>query len=112
MEKDESIANPETRIVLACVPDAIAEEDRPAHRALITRLFRKQLLERVWLPNGGAYRFGAEDFQDVAGFVENERRCCPFLAFSVEITAEAGPLWLRLVGPPGTRQFLETELPA
>jgi hypothetical protein len=58
---------------------------------------------------GYAFRFAPDAFADVARFVANERKCCPFLDF--EIAAEsAGPVWLRLTGPAGTRAFLEAEL--
>ena len=44
-----------------------------------------------------------------ARFVANERRCCPFLTFTLELAPDGGPLWLRLTGPAGTRAFLEAE---
>ena len=43
-------------------------------------------------------------------FVGNERHCCPFLGFAIEILPENGVLWLRLAGPAGTRAFLDEEL--
>lgn len=97
-------------IPLACVPGAIPEGERAAHFALIARLFRERLRQKAALPNGYDYRFDDEDFVDIARFVENERHCCPFLTFSIEIAPESG-LGLRLVGPPGTREFLDVELP-
>ena len=64
------------------------------------------------LPDGYAYRFDADAFDDVARWVANERRCCPFLTFALELSPEGGPLWARLTGPEGTRAFLDAELPA
>jgi hypothetical protein len=46
----------------------------------------------------------------VARFIANERKCCPFLHIEVEIAPGAGPMWLRLTGPPGTRELIEAEL--
>lgn len=95
---------------LACVPDAIPSADRPAHFALIGRLF-ENVREKVILDDGYAVRFDAAAFGDVARFVENERLCCPFLAFTLEVQPGGGPLWLRMTGPEGTREFLDVELP-
>jgi hypothetical protein len=103
-------ATPAASVPLACVPDALATHERPAHFALLARLFSEAVRERRELPDGAAFRFDAAAFDDVARFVANERRCCPFLTFTLELTSD-GPLWLRLAGPPGTRDFLEAELP-
>jgi len=100
----------DTALPLACVPDAIPSADRPAHFALIERLFQ-EVREKVVLDDGYAFRFDAGAFADVARFVENERLCCPFLTFRLEAQPAAGPLWLRLTGPEGTREFLDVELP-
>jgi hypothetical protein len=97
---------------LACVPGAIPLAERPAHFALLARLFGEAVRERHDLPDGYAFRFDAESFEQVARFVANERRCCPFLTFTVELAQEAGPIWLRLTGPPGTRELLDAELGA
>ena len=95
---------------LACVPGAISAAERPAHFALLTHLFGVAH-ERIEIANGYAFRFDADAFDDVARFVTNERRCCPFLNFSIELSRDGGALWLRLTGPSGTREFLDAELP-
>jgi len=103
------------RVPLACVPGAIPAAERPAHFALITRLFTAAARERRDLSGGAegyAFRFDADAFDDLARWVTNERRCCPFLSFALELAPDGGPLWLRLTGPAGTRAFLDAELPA
>jgi hypothetical protein len=95
---------------LACVPSAIPATERKAHFDLARDLFMRRATERVSLPEGYAFRFGAGDFEDIARFVANERRCCPFLKFEVELAAQSGPLWLRMTGPEGTREILDAEL--
>lgn len=95
---------------LACVPAAIAPEERAAHFALIRQLFGGHVHERAELPNGYAYRFQSDALEAVARFVANERRCCPFLNFELAVAAASGPLWLRMTGPEGTREVLEAEL--
>jgi hypothetical protein len=96
---------------LACVPGAIPTGERAAHFALLQRLFGESAQERRDVPGGYAFRFDAASFDDVARFVELERLCCPFLTFNLDVSAQAGPLWLRLTGPEGTREFLDAELP-
>jgi len=73
------------------------------------RLF-EEAEERIDLPSGIALRLVAEDFPQVARFVANERKCCPFLHIEVEIAPGGGPIWLRLIGPQGTRELIEAEL--
>ena len=98
-------------VALACVPSAIPAGERAAHFGLIARLFGEAARERRDVPDGYAFRFAADDFGDVVRFVANERRCCPFLRFALELSPDAGPLWVRLSGPAGTREFLDAELP-
>lgn len=96
---------------LACVMGAIPAEERAAHAALLKYLFATAVRERQELAEGFAFRFGADDVDAVARFIVNERKCCPFLTFELVLMPQAGPVWLRLTGPAGTRTFLEAELP-
>jgi hypothetical protein len=96
---------------LACVPGAIPAAERAAHFALLTRLLTHDARERRTLPDGYAYRFDAAAFDDVARWIANERRCCPFLSFTLALSPDDGPLWVQLAGPPGTHAFLDAELP-
>jgi hypothetical protein len=95
---------------LACVPGAIPAEERAAHFALTKALFGAAVQERRELSNGYSFRFDADQLERVAHFAANERRCCPFLSFTLELMPGGGPLWLRLTGPQGTRRFLDAEL--
>ncbi len=104
----EPTATPQ--VPLACVPAAIPADERPAHFALVGRLFTETVRERRDLPNGLAFRFADDDFEQVARFVANERRCCPFLRFEIAVEPDGGPVRLRMTGPAGTRDFLRAEL--
>jgi hypothetical protein len=97
---------------LACVPGAIPARERMAHFALLTRLFRDSARSRDRLPNGYGFRFGSDALDDLTAFVTNERRCCPFLTFTLEIAPADGPILLTLTGPAGIHEFLDAELPA
>jgi hypothetical protein len=45
-----------------------------------------------------------------AEFIANERLCCPFFGFAVEVGPEGGALWLRLTGREGIKPFIQAEL--
>ena len=92
-----------------CDLTAIPASDRKQHLLAVTQLF--QAVQEVRkLPDGYALRLPNEGdmFMAMARFVENERRCCPFFGFGLKIEPNGGPLWLRLTGSEGAREFLET----
>jgi hypothetical protein len=97
-------------VPVACVPGAIAAEERSKHFARAKQLFAESAKERRALPNGYAFRFDVTVLEEVARFIENERKCCPFMTFEVEVGPAAGPLWLRMTGPDGTQAVLAAEL--
>ncbi len=47
---------------------------------------------------------------ELATWIDDERRCCPFLDLAIEKEPQDGPLWLRLTGPEGVKEFLKAEL--
>lgn len=100
----------ESRPALACVPGAIPAEERPAHAARVRRLFEEAALETQRSVDGYAFRFAREEIEELGRFVARERKCCPFLAFAIEVAADDGPVWLRLAGPPGSHEVVEAEL--
>ncbi len=60
------------------------------------------------LPDGYAFRFAVtEDRIDrLARFIAAERRCCPFFTFELVFEPAEGPVWLRLRGPDGVKEFI------
>lgn len=100
----------EGTVPLACVPTAIPPTERARHFALAKELVGQMATAREELPNGYAFRFDAGALEAVARFIENERRCCPFMTFELEVSAGSGPLCLRMTGPEGTRAVLDAEL--
>ena len=60
------------------------------------------------LPDGYAFRFAVtEDRIDrLARFIAAERRCCPFFTFKLVFEPAEGPVWLRLRGPDGVKEFI------
>jgi len=96
---------------LACDLTAIPSDVREEHVITAPQLFA--LAQEVQeLPNGFAIRFLNEEgrFMAIAKFIENERLCCPFFNFGVEVEPNSGPLWLRLTGGEGVKEILQTTL--
>lgn len=91
---------------LACNPSAIPAADRPAHRERADRLFREAIQERHDLPDGLAFQIAAADYELVVAFVAQERRCCPFYQFNIEVTPNDGPIWLRITGASDVKAIL------
>lgn len=92
-----------------CDLTAIPASDRNQHMITVTQLF--QAVQEVRRLSGGyAFRLPNEDdmFMTLARFVENERRCCPFFGFGLEIEPNGESLWLRLTGSEEARELLET----
>jgi hypothetical protein len=44
-----------------------------------------------------------------AEFISNERLCCPFLKFSLNVVSNSGPISFLLTGHEGTQEFLRAE---
>ncbi len=96
---------------LACDLTAIPSDVREEHVITAPQLFA--LAQEVQeLPNGFAIRFLNEPgrFMAIAKFIENERLCCPFFNFGLELEPNSGPLWLRLTGGEGVKEILQTTL--
>jgi hypothetical protein len=66
--------------------------------------------ERRELPDGYEFRFPATDewAERLAHFIRFERRCCRFLLFELVFEQDEGPIWLRLRGRSGTKEFIES----
>jgi hypothetical protein len=45
-------------------------------------------------------------FQEIGEWIENERKCCPFLDFQLNVDCDGGAVHLALTGGPGVKDFL------
>jgi hypothetical protein len=97
-------------VPLACVRGGIPADERASHGALTRELFDRAVTQRSALADGYQFTFGVEWLEQIARFVRNERLCCPFLSFTIEIEPTAQTVSLRMCGPAGTRELLEAEL--
>lgn len=98
---------------LACDLTAMDAAQRERHRQLGWRL-RGATEETLELADGYTFRYPADDALClmIAEFVTLERRCCPFFTFVLTVEPEGGPLWLRITGPEGAREFIREALGA
>ena len=90
---------------------AIPAAQRPVHLEKSRELF-SQIEETRELPNGYEVRFADEPdlLKRLADFVSLEKLCCPFLRFEIDAEAENGPVWLRLSGREGVKEFIREEV--
>jgi len=95
----------------ACNMLALDAEGRKRHKVVSERM-RAAVEEVQDLPDGYAFRFPAEQSTIllVSEFIARERLCCPFFRFELIAEQENGPLWLRLRGREGVKEFIEAEL--
>src|SRR4051812_39784077 len=61
------------------------------------------------LADGYAFRYRADQYDQVTQFIANERRCCPFFSFVLEVTPAQGPVWLRITGNQAVKAFIQGE---
>jgi hypothetical protein len=63
------------------------------------------------LPDGYEFRLPG-DPQTVSMVTEwavGERHCCPFFDIEIRMGREGGPLWLKLTGREGTKEFIKVD---
>jgi hypothetical protein len=86
----------------------LAPPERRAREAALQREIGGAIQETRELADGYALRFPAEArwLATLADFIGFERECCPFLRFELHAEQQLGPLWLRLRGPVGAKEFI------
>ena len=68
----------------------------------------QRALETRDVEHGVAWQFAArpELLRELADVIAREHACCAVLRFELTVEPGDGPVWLRVTGPPGTREFL------
>ena len=96
-----------TAAPIACNLDTISRRDRPRYDTLRAMLASAALGKRE-LPDGIAIHISTErmPLAQLAEWISFERKCCPFLDFTIDVGAESGPVWISLTGRPGVKEFL------
>src|SRR6266496_4802232 len=95
---------------IACNMAALSDEQRKRILVLLKQI-RAAGQEVRELPDGYALRLPAESatIRDVAEYITLERMCCPFFRFEMEVE-QGGPMWSRLTGREGVKDFTKLEL--
>lgn len=67
---------------------------------------RKTAVREV--PNGYELQFPSDSktLAMLTEWIEQERLCCPFFEIDLRFTPDRGPVWMRLTGGPGTKDFI------
>jgi hypothetical protein len=96
---------------LACAPSALSPAERTRHFDELgpkLRSIRKSVRE---LPDGFAFEYPGDSatYRLVTEWAAGERVCCPFFDIDVRSEREGGPVWVRVTGREGVKNFIQTE---
>jgi hypothetical protein len=95
----------------ACDALALSPETRKRHFEELGPALLKLKKSTRELTDGYEFEFPADNstYQLVTEWAFQERLCCPFFDIDLRFDREGGPLWLRLTGRPGTKEFIKME---
>jgi hypothetical protein len=95
----------------ACNAFALSPEIRKRHFEELGPALLKLTKSTRELPDGYEFELPADNktYQLLTEWAFQERLCCPFFDIDVRLDRENGPLWLRLTGRPGTKEFIKEE---
>jgi hypothetical protein len=93
-----------------CNLNALSTTERERQKELTGKL-REARIETKEMPDGYAFQLRSEkvSLAELAEWVGNERKCCPFFDFDIALERDGGPLWLKLRGWDGVKQFIRSE---
>jgi hypothetical protein len=95
----------------ACNAVALSPTARKRHFEELEPALLKLTKSMRELPDGYEFEFPADNstYQLLTEWAFQERLCCPFFDIELRFDREGGPLWLRLTGRPGTKEFIKAE---
>jgi hypothetical protein len=95
----------------ACNAFALSPEIRKRHFDELGPALLKLKKSTRELPDGYEFELPADNktYQLLTEWAFQERLCCPFFDINLRFDRENGPLWLRLTGRPGTKEFIKEE---
>ena len=93
-----------------CNIKALTPEERAHHKQLGEKLMAARK-ETVEMGNGYEFQFSPKDvtLAELAEWVVNESKCCPFFDFHIDLENEGKLVCLRLTGEEGIKQFIRAE---
>jgi hypothetical protein len=97
----------------ACDRAALNPEQRKRHFDELGPALRSLRKSTHELADGFEFEFPADAavYQVLAEWVGGERLCCPFFDIDLRVEREGDPLWLRLTGREGVKQFIKADFP-
>jgi hypothetical protein len=99
-----------TRIPIVCDLGALTTIERERRAALASQM-RAQVIAIEDCEGGYNLTYAADTrLSMLAEWIELERRCCPFLAFTIELPAGGASIVLHLSGCEGVKEFLTAAL--
>lgn len=92
----------------ACNITALSAEQRKQHSESTIRLF-SAVTKLEEEPDGYVFQMPSDSatFLEVSGWVDLDRKCCPFMDFSLTVGDETKPLTLGINGGGQVKEFLK-----
>jgi hypothetical protein len=102
---------PEQVSPFACNAFALSPEVRRHHFEELGPELLKLMKSKRELTDGYEFELppNKRTYQLLTEWAFQERLCCPFFDIDLRFEREGGPLWLRLTGQPGTKEFIKAE---
>src|SRR6266404_9269504 len=111
--ESEAVSSSQTEQVspLACNAFALSPEVRKRHFEELGPALLKLKKSTRELPDGYEFELPPDKgtYQLLTEWAYQERLCCTFFDIDVRFERENGPLWLRLTGRPGIKEFIKEE---
>lgn len=95
----------------ACDRLALTAELRRRHFQELGPMLRSMNTGIREVPNGYEFSFPSDPktFALLAEWSAQESLCCPFFDIELRLERERGPVWLRLAGRKGTKEFIQAD---
>lgn len=95
----------------ACDTSALTPEQRKRHFDELGPALRALKTGVRELPDGYEFQFPSDQktYEMLTEWAHQESLCCPFFDINVRLDREGGPLWLRLTGREGTKDFIKVD---
>ena len=106
-----TLVTPAKQSPFACNLNGLTAAERTRHFDQLGPMLRSMRSGVRELKDGYEFRFPSDGktFALLTEWIEQERRCCPFFDIDLRIEREGGPVWMRLSGREGTKQFIEAD---
>ena len=105
----DNLSTTTNEVVIACNPNAIPADKRDQWVENGKQVYAA-VLEVREMPDGFGFLVPTDSVMllKIAEYIANERLCCSFLHFTVEVEPNSGPIWLRLTGGEGVKAYMRS----